>query len=388
MNVNSNLPPRLLCCLNLLIKSGFEAYAVGGMVRDIILNRNCDDFDVTTNALPHQIIQVFSRYKTVQTNTQHGTIIVVFGHTPIEITTYRIDGEYLDNRRPSSVKFTDDLYEDLCRRDFTMNALTLNINGEIEDVFDGKADIQNKIIRVIGDGEKRFSEDALRIMRAFRFMAQLDFTIEMKTQTAIKSTANLLLNISKERITAELSKLLCSDTPIQSLELMVKLGVLKYILPHSKLPEKFGDSRNLALQLAIIIDGINEISHLRFDKTTIDLVEILLKYKYTNFSDDPIFIKRLLSEIGSENVEILLNFKQDLGLDTEHFRTVFCDIIKNNECYSLSQLNINGNDLIKIGILGKNIGLTLHNLLEIVIKDNSENTSETLHLLATNSISL
>ena len=195
--------------LSELESHGFEAYMVGGCVRDSIMGREYNDIDITTNALPEQIIEVFSSYKVVPTGIKHGTVTVLCGGTPFEITTYRIDGKYTDHRRPDNVEFTSDITADLARRDFTINAVAMDRNGCLVDPFDGISDMKAGIIRCVGDPEKRFSEDALRIMRAVRFASQLGFAIDDDTAKAVHDMKDLLQNISNERIRDELDKLVC-----------------------------------------------------------------------------------------------------------------------------------------------------------------------------------
>ncbi|MBP3267593.1 MAG: CCA tRNA nucleotidyltransferase, partial [Ruminococcus sp.] len=195
--------------LERLESCGFEAYTVGGCVRDTIMGRSAHDTDITTNALPEQVIAAFDGYKVIPTGLKHGTVTILKNSVPYEITTYRIDGEYKDSRRPETVEFTASITEDLARRDFTMNAIAMDRHGNIADPFGGKDDIGKGIIRCVGDPVQRFSEDALRIMRAVRFAAQLGFSIEEKTAEAVHSMKGRLKNISVERIRSELDKLLC-----------------------------------------------------------------------------------------------------------------------------------------------------------------------------------
>lgn len=209
-----NIDEKCLYILRKLEKSGFEAYIIGGCVRDMIMGRQVNDFDITTNALPEQIIEVFADEKTIPTGIKHGTVTVMYENEPFEITTFRIDGEYSDCRRPDSVEFTSSLREDCARRDFTMNAIAMDCNGNISDFFGGIQDIEKRIIRCVGDPEQRFMEDALRILRAVRFSSTLEFDIEENTaEFALKLRKNLDF-VSAERIRAELVKLICGKNCI------------------------------------------------------------------------------------------------------------------------------------------------------------------------------
>ncbi|HOO28114.1 MAG TPA: CCA tRNA nucleotidyltransferase, partial [Lachnospiraceae bacterium] len=222
------LPDKVKSIIRTLQDEGYEAYAVGGCVRDSVLGRIPEDWDITTNAHPLQIKALFRR--TVDTGIQHGTVTVMIGKESFEVTTYRIDGEYEDSRHPKEVRFTKTLAEDLRRRDFTINAMAYNEETGIVDVFGGLSDLEKGIIRAVGNAEERFSEDALRILRAIRFCAQLNYSIEEKTEAAVKKLAKTLANISAERIRTELLKLLLSQSP-EKLSIAYETGVIAVILP-------------------------------------------------------------------------------------------------------------------------------------------------------------
>ena len=206
-----NMPDNVAQIINTLEKNGYEAYAVGGCVRDAMMGRTPHDWDITTSATPQQVKALFPR--TIDTGIQHGTVTIMIGKTGYEVTTYRIDGDYLDGRHPEEVIFTSNLVEDLKRRDFTINAMAYNDRAGVVDEFDGMSDLNNKIIRCVREARERFTEDALRILRALRFSAQLDFTISDDTCEAVKELAPTLIKISRERIQTELDKLITSDHP-------------------------------------------------------------------------------------------------------------------------------------------------------------------------------
>ena len=238
------LPKDVEIIINQLLQNGYDAYAVGGCVRDTMLGNEPDDWDITTSAKPFQTKKIFKR--TVDTGIKHGTVTVLLGKNSYEVTTYRIDGEYQDNRHPKEVTFTTDLIEDLQRRDFTMNAMAYNSHHGLVDAFGGMEDLQNKIIRCVGDPMERFTEDALRMLRAVRFSAQLGFSIDEGTREAIKELAPNLTHISAERIQTELLKLLGSPNP-DKLKIAYELGITKIILPEFDVmmgaPYKQTDSR-------------------------------------------------------------------------------------------------------------------------------------------------
>lgn len=225
-----SIPKNVNYIINELEKNGYEAYMVGGCVRDQILGKNVDDYDITTNAKPDDIKNIFK--KTIDTGIKHGTVTVLINDndklSKYEVTTFRIDGEYLDNRHPSSIEFVDNLYEDLSRRDFTINAMAYNDKTGLIDKFDGINDLNKKIIRAVGDSKQRFTEDALRMIRAIRFAAKLGFEIEDNTYKSIIDLAENIKNVSKERIQIELIKILTSDYPNISI-LIKKTGLNKYI---------------------------------------------------------------------------------------------------------------------------------------------------------------
>lgn len=222
------IPEKVDFILNLLHENEYEAYAVGGCVRDAMLGREPQDWDITTSAQPEQVKALFER--TIDTGIQHGTVTVMLGKEGFEVTTYRIDGDYEDGRHPKEVQFTNNLLEDLRRRDFTINAMAYSKETGVVDAFDGLGDLQRHVITCVGDARERFSEDALRILRAVRFAAQLNFSIEEKTMEAIREKAQTLEKISAERIRVELDKLLCSDYP-DHLILAKELGITAVVLP-------------------------------------------------------------------------------------------------------------------------------------------------------------
>lgn len=222
------MPEKVQEIIQTLVSHGFEAYAVGGCVRDSILGRIPGDWDITTSAKPEQVKSLFRR--TIDTGIEHGTVTIMLDKEGFEVTTYRIDGEYEDNRHPKNVEFTSNLVEDLKRRDFTINAMAYNEQDGIVDKFDGLGDINRKVIRCVGDAEERFDEDALRILRAIRFAAQLDFTIDAETETAIEKKVKFLSNISAERIRVELEKLLLSKHP-EKLIHAYRLGITDIVIP-------------------------------------------------------------------------------------------------------------------------------------------------------------
>lgn len=351
--------------IDILTENGFKAYYVGGCVRDTLMNIKPTDYDLCTDALPDETMECLKEFSVIKTGIKHGTVTALVDSSPIEITTLRCDGSYSDHRRPDKVLFTKDLSEDLKRRDFTVNAMAYGYE-KLFDYFGGADDILNKIIKCVGNAEKRFNEDALRIMRALRFASTLGFTIEEKTSAAICRNKHLLSDIAAERIFKEFSKLVISD-------------YAAYIL------EEYNEVFNVIFPFEIHIENLTNMPHdpavrfaALFEDNTFSACKIL---KTSNkFLRESCFIADHLKDktYSRREVKLLLcensvqSVKKLLGINGECLETLF-DILKNNECFSLNTLAINGNDLIKLGIENSNIGRILHELLLYVIDNSSMN---------------
>ncbi len=381
-----NVSENIITALSLLEEAGFEAYAVGGCVRDSLLGKTPYDWDVCTSAKPEQTMAVFEDYRTVPTGIKHGTVTVIIDK-PIEITTFRVDGEYLDNRRPEKVSFTAELKEDVCRRDFTVNAMAVNRAGEITDFCGGMADLERKLIRCVGEPQKRFDEDALRIMRALRFAATLGFEIEEKTAQAIIEKKNLLKNIAAERITAELSKLIsgsCGKILAEYAE------VFDVFMPEIKITEGIAfqveaAKNDLVIRLAVLMQEQDFVSaqmllkSLRFSNSIIKSVTEIIMNKEAALVPEKPCVKRLMNRVGVDGAKKTVSFKAALGMARSEEIIALIDEIENNkECYTLSRLAVKGCDLAAIGVADRQIGKVLHELLECVISDKAENEKATL----------
>ena len=317
-------------------KNGFEAFAVGGCIRDSLLGRVPNDWDIATSAKPEDIMNIFEN--TVETGIEHGTVTVVIDKEPYEVTTYRIDGDYTDGRHPDSVEFTENIEEDLSRRDFTINAMAYNNSTGLVDVFGGRDDLENKVIRCVGDPRKRFEEDALRMMRGIRFSAQLGFSIENDTFKAIEEMSDLISAVSIERINVEFTKTLMSDA--KKIMIYHESGILKNILPELykidsedynrefsavemiKMGVNCADlcKKDLACRLAGFFIYINEaiglentrkiLKKMRYDNKTISKACELLKYGMRNISNNKEDLKYLLMKLDSvEMLEDLIDLK-------------------------------------------------------------------------------
>lgn len=399
MKIDINIPREVETALNILIGNGFEAYIVGGCVRDSLLDTAPNDWDITTSARPDEIKDCFQNYRTINTGLKHGTLTVLIGGMPIEITTYRIDGRYSDNRRPDSVLFTNNLSHDLKRRDFTINALAYN-DGGIVDLFGGIEDIENKIIKCVGDPYERFNEDGLRILRALRFASVLNFRIEDKTSAAVHENRHLLNNISKERITGEFNKLLTGGN---FHEIMSGYrGVIQVFIPETgnfdhetwmNILNSMDYATDLVLRLALLLyktDAAEKIlRNLKYDGSTVRNVKALASHKDEEILSDKINIKKQLNKIGRDNYDNLLKFKAAIFRTQDKYEQelvnirfaekILNDIDTNNECYSLDTLKINGNDLISEGFSrGRFLGSVLNELLNLVIEERLENNRKAL----------
>lgn len=413
-----NLPKSVELILNILSDSGFESYVVGGCVRDSIMGIPPHDWDICTSALPEQIIDVFSEFKVIPTGLKHGTVTVVVDESEFEITTYRIDGEYRDSRRPESVEFVQDLELDLMRRDFTINALAYNHETGIVDYFNGIDDIRNKVIRCVGKPNDRFSEDALRIMRAIRFAIKYGFKIDRETRNSLMLHRMSLMDISAERINQELNKIILCDLHGKSALIHELITILDFVVPEFgrvnswMLCDRLSNSDCLYnLRIALLFDFNNEdiekvLRRLRFPNETIQSVKVINKYggriidvhdwlpdkksiATKEYDKSDYYERRLLHDIGYELAILSIDYAKAYAMNDQK-EMVMLDLLENRvayallhrEPYKLSDLAINGNDLMRIGFRGKSIGLTLNALLDMVMRDTTFNHYDNLIELA------
>lgn len=421
-SIKIEIPQAVREILEALKEHGFEAYVVGGCVRDVLLGREPKDWDITTSAMPQEVKQIF--HNTVDTGIQHGTVMVIRNAVGYEVTTYRVDGEYKDGRHPQSVTFTRSLEEDLKRRDFTINAFAWGEDGLI-DMFDGVKDLKDGIIRCVGDPDERFNEDALRIMRAVRFSAQLGFEIEPRTKAMITKYAGRLADISMERIREEWEKTLMSMNPAFVNE-YAELGLAQYIIrcvaadgssaaarcfdPSKdkimaeivrrdrlksalsvELLERYSEPEELRrrLLMAAFFDNLSPeetnaaLRNLKYDNKTREAVVNIIKYKNEKIPADKVAIKQILNKIGLDTFIAELEFRHVVQTaeyyDLELIAWIAQDLLRKNEPWSLSQLAINGSDLIAAGFpAGKKIGEILEKLLQKVILSPTLNNKEML----------
>lgn len=432
-----DMPKNVDTAINLLQSAGFEAYAVGGCVRDSLLGKTPNDWDITTSAKPEDMKSVFINFHCIDTGIKHGTVTVVIDGEPLEITTFRLDGEYEDNRHPKSVTFTSNLGADLGRRDFTVNAMAYSKMTGTVDLFGGQNDLKNKIIRCVGDPDRRFNEDALRILRALRFASALDFEIEEKTAQSLLKNCALLGNISEERIAKELLKLVCgkgakrilTDFAPVLFEILPELQPMYKnshdnphhcydIYEHTLIAVESIDPEP-TLRFAMLLHDCGKPAVKKFDENGVAhfyghqrisaeiSAQILARLKVSNkFRDEILFLvsnhdrwelyentekmPRYLSKFGLDGVLNLLKvMRADVLAQSPEYRYRLDQIADAEEtaknlaaqkpCLSLSELQINGRTLMDIGIpQGRKLGAVLAQLLDEVIDGVTKNTQEVL----------
>lgn len=401
-NISIKIPEAAEEILKTLKDAGYEAYIVGGCVRDSILGRLPEDWDITTEALPEQVKSLFK--STVDTGIEHGTVMVLKGGCGFEVTTFRIDGKYTDSRHPESVEFTRSLEEDLKRRDFTINAFAYCPEKGVIDLFSGMEDLNNSLIRCVGEPEKRFSEDALRIMRAVRFSAQLSFEIEEDTKKAIEMFAPRLKDISMERIRVEFEKTILSDNPAHAV-MYGEFGLAPYIVP-GVYEKCFGKEEALFmenirgfnredtkyLRLAAFLSKLSceecrkTLKKFTYDSRTRDIVSDIIRFKDEIVTEDRPAVKSAMGRMGAETFRLVQEFcrirEETAKRPSEHYVNLLeicTDVLTVGEPYLISQLAINGSDLIKAGIPeGAEIGKALKRILEKVIKEPELNDKKEL----------
>lgn len=453
LDIKIRMPKGASYIIDELNKNGFEAYIVGGCVRDSLLGNEPHDWDITTSATPQQVKGIFKR--TVDTGIQHGTVTVLVdklhsegGEYSYEVTTYRVDGVYENHRRPKEVSFSTSLSEDLKRRDFTINAMAYNDEEGVIDIFGGREDLSNKLIRCVGEPAERFDEDALRILRAVRFAAQLGFSIDEPTKKAMKNQAKYLHDISAERIREELTKLIISDNP-SMLVTAYETGITKEFLYEFDLmmntPQNNPNHiysvgmhtikvmehvpKDVALRYAALLHDVGKpdcrttdengtdhfyghqekssnmaydiLKRLKFDNETIEKVTKLVLYHDYGIAGD-VGIKsfrRFLAKLGIDNFDdfIIIRNADRLGQSDYNqdkkkeniakLKNMYDKVISENQCLTIRDLKIDGKDLIELGMKpGRELGIVLKSLLEQVLDEPSLNEKNKLLQLAKNMI--
>lgn len=370
-------PEYVTFVLKRLESHGHLAFLVGGCVRDIIMGRHPNDWDVCTDALPDEVMSVFTNSR--PTGIQHGTVTVIIDGFCVEVTTFRSDGTYLDHRHPENVRFLSDVTGDLERRDFTVNAMAMSLSGGIQDPFDGMSDIEGRTIRCVGDPDRRFREDALRMFRAVRFSAVLGFDIEASTLTSIRKNAPLAEALARERICAELEKILLSDSP-EHLSDIICLGLIDGMITHQPsvpdltqlktLPKnrraRWSGFCALLLKGALISEPSEFLQTFRADSKTVHDCSIACALVVNKLSSDRLWWKKLLSRNGTD-VAACAAAAADAIYGGTHLN-LLSSILSSGECFSLKELAVTGRDLLELGFSGVELGNALYTLLDHVLE--------------------
>lgn len=377
-----NLPQKIEYVIDTLISNGHSAYIVGGCVRDLLCGKEPHDYDITTSATPDETQSLFE--KTIATGIKHGTITVIIDGEQIEVTTFRTESTYNDNRHPESVNFVRNVSDDLSRRDFTVNAMCYNNREGLIDLFGGQEDIKNNTLKAVGDAKTRFCEDALRILRLFRFAATIEFTIEKNTFDAAIECAPLLKNISAERIFTELKKAACGNNVSVISPLLDTNALLDFSLENTDLTvlqklQNKEDLRVFALLYLTSTNLQNTLNTLKCSNAFKDYCTKLFHLIKNEIKANKIGIKKALCTTDYEIVcDYFEYLKSVLNLDITSHMSLLKETINSNEPYKISHLDITGNDIISLGFGGKQVGEKLEFLLNEVIKNPALNTREKL----------
>lgn len=425
-----NIPQEVQYVMQQLNINGYQSYLVGGCVRDMLLHKQPKDFDICTSALPDEVVKIFD--KTIPTGLQHGTVTVLINYHPIEVTTMRKDGIYKDCRHPETVIFTNKLEEDVMRRDFTINALALDNRLNLYDYVNGVNDIHNKTIKAVGNPDERFNEDSLRLMRAIRFCCQLDFKLSLNTAKSIFSNSESIQKIAIERIREELNYILISNNPAEGIRELYKYNLLQYIIPELCICVGFDQNNiyhdkdifehvmtvvenipnDLTLRLSALLHDIAKpqtfnsghfyghhiegaelaeqiMKRMKYDNKTIDKVKLLTFYHIDRYEDLSFAgVKRFINRIGIENIDDLfeLQIADIKGCKPPHnfdsvnnLRTKVQEVLNKQQPLTVKDLDIDGYDLIKLGIKpSKEMGNILNILLEMVLENPEFNNKEKL----------
>ena len=388
------LPRYVTLAIDLLESSGFQAVVVGGAVRDYLLGLTPNDYDISTNARPEEIKEVFKNYFTLDTGIKHGTITVFISHQQLEVTTFRREESYNDYRHPSKVFFEDNLQADVLRRDFTINAICYN--KQLIDLVGGTSDLNNKIIRAIGEADQRFIEDPLRILRAMRFAATLSFTIEDETRQAMFTNIDLLSKISQERINLEFSKLLLgikAKEVVEEYHIIIKKVIPEFIINHNLLALNYlGDNLSLRLVVFFMNNTYNELyQSLKALKYSNKIIKEVLFYHdnyHLSFTNDEKELLKMFKKYQYEEMQniILLQLglakaqKKDEEIELlTTIQTKLKKIYQKYDCFQIQDLQISGKDLIRLGFSeGVTIRLILDKLLDEVLATNLKNNRQEL----------
>ena len=394
------MPQQAQKALDVLENAGYEAYIVGGCVRDQLMNRVPGDYDITTSALPEQVMTAFAGERIIPTGIKHGTVTVVLDDMPLEITTFRADGEYTDHRHPDGVSFSTKLSDDLCRRDFTINAMAYSPRRGLIDMYGGMEDIKNSCIRCVGDAEKRFEEDALRMLRAVRFASVLGFDIEYSTREALKAHVGDITYVARERICAELNKAVCAEYAQYTFEECSELimTALKLDMDFAEYSEAVNmmthTHHNLVSKWAALLYKLGAeraaqvLIDLREPNTIINRVRAAIENCAYPIYPERTSILSALNKMGFDGfddaVALQMTCAACLGTDLQRVidlskaSDMVIKLLEKDECFSLMQLKVNGGDMKELGLTGRAIGETLNKLLDDVIHERVANNKSEL----------
>ena len=388
--MNIYIPKDVEYIINKFYENGYEAFMVGGCVRDSLLGKTPTDYDITTSAPPNITQKLFN--KTIPTGIKHGTITVIINNNSYEVTTYRTEENYIDNRRPDKVNFVTNIKEDLSRRDFSINAFAYNNKEGLLDFFNGQTDLNNKLIKCVGDANTRFNEDALRMLRAIRFSSQLDFDIDKKTYLSIKDNYKLISNISKERIRDEFIKMLLCNNPAKGLNYLIETNIYSIIFENVSEPNNFNNisylPKDICIRTTALLKDNNPdkvkvlLKNLRFTNNEINTIYIFISnYNLLGNHLSKIEIKNIIATVGKEKIISLINMYETLEeTSLDNLKHTVNLIISNDEALYIKDLNIDGSILkdnfeIKSG---KIIGDTLNYLLKLVMDETIDNDTSLL----------
>lgn len=402
-----------------LQEKGFDAYAVGGSIRDSLMQKKPVDWDIATDAVPDEVISMFSDKNVIKTGEKYGTVTIAEDEGKIEVTVFRSEGGYADGRHPDWVRFENSIVTDLGRRDFTINAIAYNKDKGLVDPYNGINDIKNKILRAVGNPNERFREDSLRMLRAARFYTVLDFQMESKTKTAIKELAGNIVNVSPERVNAELFRILMNENPTKGVKMLLDTNLLIHLMPETHLVKEYRKGNKIFINhMLCILKNTPKVLHIRmaaiFSKPdesygnsdnveasikimkrlccSNDLIEkvktLMSGFESFNFTDDRVSIKKTIRSIGVSNIYDLIELLKAEALCNEDnissnqiidFKKYIDDIFENREPIELKDLDIGGNDIMNLGFeQGIIIGEILEDLMNIVLKQPNLNSKDRL----------
>jgi tRNA nucleotidyltransferase (CCA-adding enzyme) len=390
MNFLFEIPPAVLEVHSQLVTAGFQAFLVGGCVRDLLRAQKPNDFDLCTSARPEQVQQIFKRV--IPTGIEHGTVTVLTRGDQVEVTTFRSEAEYLDGRRPSAVRFETDITADLSRRDFTINAMAYDpVKNQLIDPFDGQGDLERRLIRCVGSALDRFLEDGLRPMRAVRFATTLEFELEAQTQRAITQTVHVFKKVATERIQQEFEKLLLASHPARGLKLLQDTGLLAAFFPEAQQSADFAAlekaPKSLPLRLALLVLALDPnvaksaLTRLKFPSKIAEEAQSLVRFRQLPSTDSTAAeLRRWLARVGVERAPVLLRMHQALGVDMMSFKEKVDSVLAPAPPLDPKSVAMTGQDIMRVLKIppSKLVGQAAQHLFSVVLEDPAQNNSQSL----------